>query len=47
MKFKDLSIAFNTNKVKECIDFYTKYFEAVLAFDSEREIADIYKDDIK
>lgn len=34
MKSKDLSITFRTNKVKECVDFYTKYFQAVLAFDS-------------
>lgn len=35
MKFKDLSITFQTNKAEECVDFHTKYFQAVLAFDSE------------
>lgn len=34
MKFKDLSITFQTNKAEECVDFHTKYFQAVLAFDS-------------
>lgn len=34
MKSKDLPITSRTNKVKECVDFYTKYFQAVLAFDS-------------
>ena len=33
MKSKDLSITIHTNKVKECIDFYTEYFKAMSAFD--------------
>lgn len=35
MKFKDLSITFHTNKISECVDFYNKYFQATLAFESE------------
>lgn len=35
MKFKDLTITFHTNKIKECVDFYSKYFQAALAFDSD------------
>lgn len=35
MKFKELSITFHTDKIKECIEFYSKYFQATLAFDSE------------
>lgn len=34
MNFKDLSITFHTNKVKECIDFYSKYFQATVTFDA-------------
>lgn len=33
MKFKDLSITFHTDKLRECVDFYSKYFQATVAFD--------------
>ncbi|MDH8702075.1 hypothetical protein M2138_001429 [Dysgonomonadaceae bacterium PH5-43] len=35
MKFNDLTITFHTNKIKECVDFYSKYFQATLIFDAE------------
>ncbi|MDR2084478.1 MAG: VOC family protein [Bacteroidales bacterium] len=35
MKLKDLSITFHTDKIKECIDFYSKYFGATVAFDAD------------
>lgn len=35
MKFKELSITFHTNQIKECVDFYKTYFQAEVAFDSE------------
>ncbi|MDR2038447.1 MAG: VOC family protein [Bacteroidales bacterium] len=34
MKFKDLSITFHTDKIKECVDFYSKYFQTTVAFDA-------------
>lgn len=34
MKFKYLSITFHTDKIKECVDFYTKYFQAKVSFDA-------------
>lgn len=34
MKIKDLSITFHTNKIKECVDFYSKYFQTKVAFDA-------------
>lgn len=34
MKIKDLSITFHTEKIKECVDFYTRYFGAQLSFDA-------------
>ncbi|WP_195375298.1 MULTISPECIES: VOC family protein [Parabacteroides] len=33
MKFKDLSITFHTDKMKECIDFYCTHFQATITFD--------------
>lgn len=33
MKINDLSITFNTKKVKEAADFYVKYFNATITFD--------------
>lgn len=33
MKFKDLSITFHTDKMRECIDFYCTYFQATVTFD--------------
>ncbi|MDR2920928.1 MAG: VOC family protein [Tannerella sp.] len=35
MKIKDLSITFHTNKIKECVDFYGKYFQTKVAFDAD------------
>lgn len=35
MKFKDLSITFHTNDIKECVNFYAKYFQAKVMFDAE------------
>ncbi len=34
MKFNDLSVTFHTDKIKECVDFYTKYLGATLSFDA-------------
>jgi uncharacterized glyoxalase superfamily protein PhnB len=34
MKIKDLSITFHTDKIKECVDFYTENFHATVSFDS-------------
>ncbi len=34
MKLKDLSITFHTDKIKECVDFYSKYFKATVSFDA-------------
>lgn len=34
MKFKDLSVTFHTEKIKECVDFYSKYFQATVTFDA-------------
>lgn len=34
MKFKDLSITFHTDKIKECVDFYSKYLNAKVTFDA-------------
>ncbi|MCD7899837.1 MAG: VOC family protein [Bacteroides sp.] len=34
MKIKDLSITFHTEKIKECVDFYSKYLQAKLIFDA-------------
>lgn len=34
MKFKDLSITFHTDKIKDCVDFYRKYFQAKVIFDA-------------
>jgi Uncharacterized protein conserved in bacteria len=34
MKFNDLSITFHTDKIKECVDFYSNYFQATVAFDA-------------
>lgn len=33
MKFKELSITFHTDQIKECIAFYCKYFNAKVTFD--------------
>lgn len=33
MIFKELSTTFHTNKVKECVAFYNKYFDAQTTFD--------------
>ncbi|WP_178795133.1 VOC family protein [Bacteroidaceae bacterium] len=35
MKFNDLSITFHTDKIKECVDFYSKYFQAKVVFDAD------------
>lgn len=35
MKFEDLSITFHTDKIKECVDFYGKYFQATVTFDAD------------
>lgn len=35
MKIKDLSVTFHTGKIKECADFYVKYFGAKVVFDYE------------
>ncbi len=35
MNIKDLSIAFHTDKIRECIDFYSKYFRTTVTFDAE------------
>lgn len=35
MTFENLSITFHTNKIKECINFYSKHFQAVVVYDSE------------
>jgi len=35
MKLKDLSITFHTDKIKECVDFYCKYFQAKVSFDAD------------
>ncbi len=34
MKIKDLSITFHTDKMKECVDFYSNYFQAKVSFDA-------------
>ncbi|WP_298647983.1 VOC family protein [uncultured Proteiniphilum sp.] len=34
MKLKDLSITFHTEKIKECVDFYSKYLRAKVSFDT-------------
>jgi uncharacterized glyoxalase superfamily protein PhnB len=34
MKIKDLSITFHTEKIKECVEFYSKYFQAKVTFDA-------------
>ncbi len=33
MKFQDLSITFHTDKWRECVDFYCRYFQAKVTFD--------------
>lgn len=33
MKIKSLSITFHTDKLKECIDFYKRHFQAKVSFD--------------
>ncbi|SFL47795.1 Glyoxalase/Bleomycin resistance protein/Dioxygenase superfamily protein [Porphyromonadaceae bacterium KH3CP3RA] len=35
MKINDLSITFHTDKIKKCVDFYSKYFRATVAFDAD------------
>lgn len=35
MKFNDLSITFHTDKIKECVDFYGKYFNTKVTFDAD------------
>lgn len=35
MKFKDLSFTFHTDLIKECVNFYGKYFNATVTFDAE------------
>lgn len=34
MKFKDLSYTFHTEKIKECVEFYTQYLGAKVSFDA-------------
>lgn len=34
MKFNDLSFTFHTDKITECVDFYSKYFQATMTFDA-------------
>lgn len=34
MKVKDLFITFHTDKIKECVDFYSKYLDAKVTFDA-------------
>lgn len=34
MKIREFSITFHTNKIKECVDFYGKYFQAIVTFDA-------------
>ncbi|MDD3125680.1 MAG: hypothetical protein PHV24_07670 [Candidatus Kapabacteria bacterium] len=35
MKFNDLTITFHTDKIRDCVDFYSKYFKTAVAFDAE------------
>ncbi len=35
MKFNSLSVTYHTNKVRECVAFYEKYFSTRITFDSE------------
>ncbi len=35
MKIKDLSITFYTDKIKDGVDFYSKYFQATITFDAD------------
>ncbi|WP_321479655.1 VOC family protein [uncultured Bacteroides sp.] len=35
MNIKNLSITFHTDKIKECIHFYQKYFNAKVTFDAD------------
>ncbi len=35
MNINDLSITFHTEKIKECVDFYGKYFQTKVTFDAE------------
>jgi len=34
MNFRELSITFHTDKIKECVDFYSKHFQAEVTFDA-------------
>ena len=34
MKISNYSITFHTDKIKECVDFYQKYFQAKVTFDA-------------
>lgn len=34
MKFNDLSFTFHTDKITECVDFYSNYFQATMTFDA-------------
>ena len=41
MRLKDLSITFHTNKIKECVAFYSKYFQAKVTFDADWYLCNI------
>lgn len=34
MELKNLSITFHTNKIKECVAFYSNYYQATVTFDA-------------
>uniref|UniRef100_UPI0023F45EE7 hypothetical protein n=1 Tax=Bacteroides graminisolvens TaxID=477666 RepID=UPI0023F45EE7 len=34
MKISNYSITFHTDKIKECVDFYQKHFQAKVTFDA-------------
>lgn len=35
MRFKELSVTFHTDKIRECVDFYGTYFHSRVTFDSD------------
>ena len=45
MKFNDLSITFHTDKIKECVDFYSQYFQAKVTFDAEWYVSILLESD--
>lgn len=46
MKLNDLSITFHTGKIKECVDFYVRYFDVKVTFDCEWYVTIQFQSDV-